>query len=401
MKFLGPFLIAVFFAVSAVGNAFAFYEYSGDGASLDARGFFSLSAAHSANPDFPLLYRNASDQNYTATARLLAQANAGKSVGFEFNGLAYNLSSTSEIRPTPDVERSGALEWIVRDGAQSKSRIAIDRMNLRLSAGTADLTVGRQAINLATCFYFTPNDFFAPFAAQSFYRIYKPGVDAARLEIKLGTLSQLSIIGALGYRPDAETANRWSTGADRGEFVARVSTTFANFEWAAVAGKLNDASVYGGSLQGELFGWLGVRGEGHGGSPEQATEVAVGVERRFENGITVRYEAFHHGAGYGSPGQYTAAIAGRNYGYYLGMNYGALGLGYQFSPLLNGEMVAIINYGDGSLLAALYATYSLADNAEIAAGINLPGGEKSAAGAVNSEYGLYPASATVDLRIYF
>jgi hypothetical protein len=43
-------------------------------------------------------------------------------------------------------------------------------------------------------YYFTPNDFFASYAAQTFYRSYKPGVDAARLDWQWSELSQISLM---------------------------------------------------------------------------------------------------------------------------------------------------------------------------------------------------------------
>lgn len=392
--------VAIALFIVTVDTAQAFYEYRGEETSLDVRGFVGLAAAHAQNPSPSLLYKNSTDQNYSASARLLALGNAGEYIGFEFNGYAFTYASTAAIPQSPGVERSSALEWTLTDRARERSRAAIDHLNLRLSRDTLDITVGRQAISLATCFFFTPNDFFAPFSAQTFYRVFKPGVDSARLSIRLGELSQLTLVSALGYQTDASSANGYAGGpdGDRATNLVRASTTLANFEWAFLAGRVRNTDVLGGSIQGELFDWLGVRAEGHHAyfQGRQYTEFAAGVERRFENGLTVRYEQFHHGSGYGSTAQYPPATSS-----YLGMNYGALGLSYQFTPLWNGEMAAITNYTDGSGLAALYGVYSLADEAELALGLNLPAGEKSPGPAIKSEYGLAPATASLDLRVYF
>ena len=105
----------------------------------------------------------------------------------------------------PDVERSSALEWSLSES--NYIHTAIDRLNIHWIKDRVDIIAGRQPINLATTFYFTPNDFFAPFAAQTFYRVYKPGVDALRTEVRLGELSQLSLICALGYSPEKGSAN--------------------------------------------------------------------------------------------------------------------------------------------------------------------------------------------------
>lgn len=387
-----------------------FYEHSDESGSFEARGFLDFTGGYSSNPDLQLFYKNRYDHSYGAAARLLANGTVGPEFGFEFNGVAYGYGSTASIPFVADVERSSAAEWTMRDTDQSRIHLAIDHLNLRFTSGGEDLIVGRQAINFASCFYFTPNDFFAPFSAQTFFRVYKPGVDALRLEVKLGELSQLSLVAALGYTPDKTGANGWSASPDgaRNSYLAKVSTAFANFQWSALAGRVADATIIGGSLQGEVFHWLGIRGEGHyasvaGGSYAKA---AIGLEHRFSDGITVRYEEFYNGQGAGGASQYDPATW--NSDYYHAMNYGALGIGYQFSPLLTCEALRIVNFTDGSVLTAFYAVYSLSDNSELSAGLNLPYGNSGSDGlgfppslTIGSEYGVFPYSASVDLRLYF
>ncbi|MBI3581996.1 MAG: hypothetical protein HY098_08000 [Nitrospinae bacterium] len=391
-------------------KADAFYDAKGDGYELDARGYFDVAASFSKNPDAPLLYPNRYDEGYGFTSRLMVGETSGDWFAFEFNGLAYGLGSSSPIPVFPDVERSSAVEWVVHDGAYIRSHVVVDHLNVRFSRGGVDLIAGRQAINLATCFFFTPNDLFAPFAAQTFYRVFKPGVDAARLEVRLGGLSQLTLVAAEGYAPDPSGANGWSASPDigRASYVARAVTTFSNFQWGVVAGKMANFDLVGGSMQGEVFNWLGIRGEGHvefAGADSRAL-AAVGLEHRFNNGVTARYEEFYNGAGAASAGQYRLATWYSTQ--YHGLNYGALGFDYQFTPLWSASAVAIANFTDGSDLAAFNAVYSLADNSEIWFGLFLPGGAGASASpglpssvVPGSEYGLYPYSATVDLRMYF
>ncbi len=401
-------LLAVIFLPT--WKADAFYDSKGDGYELDARGYFDVAGAFSKNPDAPFLYPNRYDENYGLTSRLMVGASAGEWFSFEFNGLAYGFGGSSPFPTVPDVERSSAVEWVVRDGAYSRSHVAVDHLNVRFSRGGVDLIAGRQAINLATCFFFTPNDLFAPFAAQTFYRVFKPGVDAARLEVKLGGLSQLTLVAAEGYTPDPSGANGWSASPNnaRASYVARAVTTFSNFQWGVVAGKMADFDLVGGSMQGEIFNWLGIRGEGHvefAGGDSRAL-AAVGVEHRFNNGVTARYEEFYNGAGSAAAGQYQLTTWYSTL--YHGINYGALGFDYQFTPLWTGAVVAIANFTDGSDLAAFNAVYSLADNSEIWFGLIIPRGAGASVSpglppsvVVGSEYGLYPYSATVDLRMYF
>jgi hypothetical protein len=82
---------------------------------------------------------------------------------------------------------------------------------------------------LASTYYFSPNDFFAPFTADTFYREYKAGVDAVRLDINLGTLSQLTLIGALTY--DEARFN-----SERNRSVARLNTSVGLWQVAGLLG---------------------------------------------------------------------------------------------------------------------------------------------------------------------
>jgi len=144
------------------------------------------------------------------------QAQVGKHLSFEVNVYQTHIppslvSPQIDFGASLDVERSSALEWSFSD--DNYEHLAIDRLNFRVSGNHFDLIIGRQPINLATTFYFTPNDFFAPFAAQSFYRVYKPRVDAVRAEVRLGDLSQLSLISVLGFTPDPDSDTGWERRA--------------------------------------------------------------------------------------------------------------------------------------------------------------------------------------------
>ncbi len=391
--------LALTLLAAAAPRAAAFYEY-GDGDNyIDARGMVGLYGGVSRNPDSPALYAVRDDGTLAAEGRLIVSGRAGPHLALDFNGHLSGSYAGSDQRKTADVERSGALQWTLRDERRGAARFAIDQLFLTLSAGRFDLRAGRQPIGLATCFYFTPNDFFAPFAAQNFYRVYKPGVDAARLDLRLGELSQLSLITALGYAADPAGANGYAGAADGGggSTIARAAATFARFEWALLGGKIKDDTVIGGSLQGELFSWLGLRAEGHRRESVAAawTEIAGGIEHRFPNSLTVRYEHFHNGAGAFSPAAYRLGSP------YPGREYGAFGFSYEFTPLLTGQLLVLANWNDGSRALALYGVYSLGDESELALGVSVPRGEPAMAAAAQSEYGSYPLSAYINFRVYF
>ena len=405
-NYLKLFVVSLLFLGSA-GPAHAFYEWQGERGSLEIRGLLSGSALLLRNPDSTFYYNDRSVSGLSGAGRLMLDGNISDSMSFEAHleqsyvplSLQYGGSSFAVLR---DVERSDLLDWSFHE---KRAHLLVDRLNMQYSSGGLTLKLGRQPINLATTYYFTPNDFFAPFAAQAFFRDYKPGVDAVRADIRLAEFSQLSLISVLGYGTDSASDNGWTnrSTAARNAYLARASSVFGDFEVALLAGSVKKDIIIGGDFQGELFGWLGVRGEGHINFPDQVglkrrAEAAVTLEHRWESSFTLRFEQYYHGSGSSSTAYSTASLLQSAY---MGRNYSAVGAGYEFSPLLRGDMTMIRNWADSSMLFAAYARYSLSDASELAISASVSKGSRPTGGSINSEFGLYPASVSIEVRSYF
>ncbi len=416
MRAVARAMVAAAFLISAgPREAGAFYEWQGDSTSGEMRGFIRLVVAASRNPSNRIIYPNETDSSETAIARFLLLGRAGENIALDFN--AFNLlnhnSAAGDIARDQAIagqpERSPALEIKYTGGRKTEGRVGVDRLNLRLSIGRVDAILGRQPVNLATSFYFTPNDFFAPFAAQTFYRTYKPGVDAARIEVRLGALTQLTLLGVLGYEKDLSTSNGHSgaVSRERSSALVRASTVFHGFEWGLLGGSVKGAGVAGGSLQGEIFGWLGVRAEGHhasldDGEKDSYTEFTLEFEHRFENSLYIHFAQFHHGSGHEKAEEYSQSLlVDKEIDPYLGRAYSALGASYEYSPLTVSEILAIVNWTDGSYLISFNAIHSIADEAEFSWGFAIPVGAQMEAMDIKSEFGLYPYSINAELRVYF
>jgi hypothetical protein len=132
---------------------------------------------------------------------------------------------------------------------------------------------------------------------------------------------------------------------------------------------------------------------------DRYVEFALGLEHRWENSFTLRIEQFYHGSGASDSGSYN--LPGTMQGLYLARHYTASGLSYEFTPLLNGDVTAIYNWVDNSALIALYLLYSLSDESELAMGSTVTAGRKPFGANLRSEFGLYPASASIEFRAYF
>lgn len=390
----------------------AFYERETDTGFIDVRGMIQSSFSAIKNPDNRILYSNFTSSNIAGLARLIVQGKQGDNLDFEMNACqslipASLLYGRTSLQLSPDVERSGIAEKSF--SSRHHIHFFLDRLNLKCSFDRVDLTAGRQPINLATTFYFTPNDFFAPFAARTFYRVYKPGVDAVRAEVRIGELSRLSLISVLGYRSEPGSETGWSNepDAERTSCLGRISLVFGDFEYGFLGGVVRDMNIAGFSIQGELFRWLGVRAEGHYASHDSDlldswSEMCVGIEHHWENSLDLRFEYFFHGSGAGSVSGYSTspAMISRESAY-AGRRYAALGIGYELTPLMDIKMTAINNMADDSYMIALNGAYSLSDESELVMGVGLPVGEEPEGALIKTEFGSYPHTLTIEIRWYF
>ncbi len=382
----------------------AFYEWQGEQAYVEMRGLIRGSAVANRYPNDETLYPDRTKSGLTGFARLMVDGAVGKQWNLEFNAYQAYIPKTllaSQSSISPSTERSALFE---HDFSNSDYlRFAVDRFALRWSNQNLDLTVGRQAINLATTFYFTPNDFFAPFAAQTFYRLYKPGVDALRAEVALGEFSQLSLLSVLGYKKDAGSGTGWSNQPDshRASHLLYWSNVFGDFEGMLMFGQVVEKNIIGGALQGELFEWLGIRLEGyHADAQHDYQQFSLGLEHRWENSLELRVELYYNGLGASAVSHYQVGRS-TNAAQYLARRYGALGGSYDITPLLIGEALLISNFDDQSHLLSFNALYSLSDESEMVVNANIPFGSKPKNGVLKSEFGGYPESAYVEFRLYF
>jgi hypothetical protein len=395
-------------------SAVAFYEWQAADRSLYLSGFFRLAGTGVDYPDNTLLYEEEDNFLWDSDVRILLDGNYGEHFLFKANLLqtirSTGLLNRTNIYVSPlSVERSSSLIWQQKDSEDFNAYLFLDSFNLQWSSANAGVTFGRQPISLATTFYFTPNDLFAPFPAQAFFRVYKPGVDSVRAAIKLGNLSQLSLIGVLAYDEDASSDNGWDSSPDwdQTSLISRLVFSAQGFEWGLLGGTVNDRTIGGGSLQGEIANWLGLRLEGHYAWPEDNKIddyllLTVGLEHRFPSSLTARFEQFHNGQGFSSITDAVTAIQQGDFtGFYLGENYSALSLGYEFSPLFYGEFLVLVNWSDDSQLYTANAVYSLSDESELSAVLSLPNGDEPDNAEINSEFGTRPWAGSLEYRLYF
>ncbi len=413
-------LVAAITITATVG--FSAPSYAGD--FLDAidghwDNLLRVNQAAAQLPELPGFSFNRDQPLTGVLLRAMLGLDFGENVSFEAHAVEF-ISGVSSfglanangqgLEIGSDSYRSALFTWQQYQGRSLQMSGSIDRLNLSISTESLAITIGRQPINWATTFFFTPNDFFQPFAAQTFYRVYKPGVDAVRIDYGLGSFTTIGLVGALGYERSGTAEPEDRPSFDNSALLGRFSTVFWDIEWTALGGKLeNKEYVFGGAFQGEIFWSIGVRGEANyilaEDSDDNRFSGVVGIDRRFESTLHLRAEYFHQTGGGNNPSEYGSGLNLQpRYPrqFYLARNYVAGSASYELTPLLNISALGIYNIDDQSGLASANAVYSLSDEAEGALSIGVPFGKGiSPQFQVQSEFGAYPLSVNGEVRIFF
>jgi len=345
-------------------------------------------------PALPPIYPASKKTVVAEATRLIAQGGIGESWGYEMNLFqSFPLTDTITL---PGIERANRLAW-----SRGDLWVSVDSLYVEYHTPVVNIKMGRQPINLATTYFFTPNDFFAPFAATASYRVYKAGVDGIRADYSWDELSQVSYIGIAGYdeQDPPESTNGWgSYQSNRNSSLIRVSTPIGKIEWSLMAGKVSGDTIIAGGFQGELPGSIGFRGEANRRNINNHWEnqLVIGLDYRWQSELHLQGEIFFNGPGAAKVSDYVVGS-----GTYLATRYLALGLNYPLTPLLSGGATLVHNMIDRSNILAFNATYSLSDEGELAVGLSIPTGDKPLGSSLITEFGASGASLVIEGRYYF
>lgn len=384
---------------------------------LDARGALDIGTTFWKNDGPESLYPESAGGSGHLTLRLIFDALAGGNVRFKINGfqtLQY-LSETGLVAPTLESYRTRWLTYDWGDGGKLRAPLVLDEFTMKVYIGPVDLSIGRQPIGLGNNFIFTPNDFFHPFAPGAVDTAFRPGVDSLRIDARVGELSQISVIAAMGYGEDDQPSWR------RSAILLRGSTNAGGFDFSLMGGKAEGRYLAAAAFSGEAW-VLGLRGEGNLSFPiddprHPFGQLALGLDHRWENSLHLMFEYYYHGNGTTDSGQYLDQLAVMDFGadLFLGEHYAALVLSGQPMPLLTLQGMLMANLTDPSILINPSIVYNAADEVEVIAAATIPIGLRpqedgpvflAGEGPFNqprlrSEYGMYPYSVKLLARFYF
>ncbi len=248
----------------------------------------------------------------------------------------------------PALAPATALRLIDLGGAHAGDDYALrpdlDRAYAGAKLGSVELRAGRQAIGHGSARALPSGDIFAPFPGFALDTEYKRGVDAGRVIVTLGPLSEVEAL-AVARQDDAA----------RGLFLARARTQVWGVDVSGFAGSTYREATLALDLQGDLggAGWyvdaldrpsLGFAG----------VRATAGASYRFDVDVTLTGEAHLDGGGATSRSGYAAAAerlgAAEGESFLRARGYGALLADYPLTPLLTVGLGWFQNLVDGSVL---------------------------------------------------
>ena len=294
------------------------------------------------------------------------------------------------------------LEWMVAEEDRVRWRHRFDRLNVAWSpTRTMELSAGRQAVSWGTTLFLTPADPFLPFSPADPFRQFRGGVDAARVRIYPGPLSQIDLV----VRPSQTDVGEEVTALGRG------LATWRNWELSAWGGSLYGDATGAFGAAGALGAWA-VRGEGV--VRELAGSVVfrgtIGLDRILQvRGrdlfLVVEYQRDNLAAA--DPREYLEIVQSnafrRGEFQVLGRDETVLQASYQFHPLWSLVGLWLWNLDDRSALLAPSLAYSAGDEVSISGGVYVGMGESAITEGrpLPSEFGLAGTTGYASLSWFF
>jgi len=322
---------------------------------------------------------------------------------FNFNPFGFPINSSSyrvaEFRPRiyPCDSCAGGYFGLYQN---------LDRVAVTWKARKADVLLGRQAIAWGTARVISPTNVIAPFAFSDLDKEDVYGVDALRVRIPAGSLSEVD----MGYLPGHNFDLR------EGALFLRGRTNL----------KRTDVTLMLGSFRGDLLLGLDVARslgqmefsldaacvdvhftDGAIRGPNYA-RVSVGLDRSLSSRLYGLIEYHFNSAGAGDPAGYSQLFTQPAYQngnvYLLGRNYLSLGGNFQPTPLHTLRLLAVSNLTDGSISLSPSWEFNLTSNSYLEAGAVIGFGRAPSGGQpvrFRSEFGAYPDVLYAAYRYYF
>ena len=289
----------------------------------------------------------------------------------------------------------------------------LDRAFITLSMPFADIYIGRQPIAFGSARVVNPTDVIAPFTYEELDKEERVGVDALRIKLPVGVMSELD--GGLVFGDDFEIK--------KSAAFLRAKLYLLETDFSLMTMVFKENLLLGVDLARSVGGagyWLEAAYTLAGATGDYTSEgnylrLSSGFDYHFAYGVYGFIECHVNGAGESKPENYLKSLAEIAYTegavYLMGDHYLAPGFTYEVTPLLVFSAQTLANIRDGSAFVSPKLEYSFAEDVFIEAGAFFSLGRRARSvfdettGLLEmeprSEFGLYPNIYFTSVRLYF
>ncbi len=248
----------------------------------------------------------------------------------------------------------------------------MDRLVAKLSIPHLDLALGRQPVSFGSSWIFNPMDLVAPFSPTDVDQEYKPGVDAARVDAYFGMAGHVTAVAAY--------ADDWSL---EGTVLAlHGSYTLGITDLGLLVASNHAEPVFGLDAAGSMgpVGWNSGVTLTLPGDEDPFVRAVVGAMYILPLDITWMGELYLQTFGATEASDYLAVYDSARFArgelWAAGRYYAASSLAREINPLVTGSVFAVVNLGDPSAMIGPALSWSAAHNAELAAGAFFGAGQR-------------------------
>ncbi len=269
--------------------------------------------------------------------------------------VAYELRSIktdgiSQVELTPLEYRFADLNRQVVGEDQGYQVLQnLDRLYCRFEFNSIEATLGRSPVTFGSARYFPTMDVLLPYSYAEIDREYRIGVDVARLRWSIGAFSEIDVGWVIGREV-----------SQNGALFARATSHHFGTDIEVLAMSFQKAMAYGLGIQSSLWK-LGIWSEVTQVVPsasESYLRGTLGLSYIWPNQITSSLEIHHSTVS--TSNEFAFSKGGV---FFTGMDYAALGIGWNFSPLWNLGASIIHRFGiEISTLIAQTLEYNANEN---------------------------------------
>ena len=295
------------------------------------------------------------------------------------------------------------LQWTIVEEEHFLWQHRLDRLEVGWSPTRSfELTVGRQAVSWATTLVLTPAEPFSLFKPADPFREFRAGVDAVRVRVSPGPLSEIDLV----VRP---TKNE--NVSDELTTLGRGLTTWKSWEISGWGGSLYGDITGAFAAAGSVGSWA-VRGEGvvRDIDGDVIFRGTIGFDRLFNvnrRDLHVVVEYQHDGLAAPSADDYLELFQTdpflRGELQVLGRDETAVQASYQLHPLWSLAALGLWNIDDGSVLISPSFSYSASNEATVSGGLFFGFGDDIVTPQTPrpSEYGVVGFTVYVSASLFF